>query len=152
MSTIEATQAAQATQTLSPTSKIVFEVFTLGMTKTQTFTLAELNITQAMIDGDDFDLGVTIEDDLFNWAYDNVDHRFSLMKPLNEATRNTQVKFELLINGKPGNPKFYELGEIVDTQMPIKNARLKAVVEHLIEDALVNYRNDNVFYEWRLAS
>ena len=48
MSTIEATQAAQA---LSPTSKIVFEVFTLGMTKTQTFTLAELNITQAMIDG-----------------------------------------------------------------------------------------------------
>lgn len=148
MSTIEATAATKA---LTPTSRIVFEVFSLGMTKTQAFTLAELNITQEMIDREGFDLAVNIEDDLFNWAYDNVDHRLTLMKPLNQATKETQVKFELLIDGKAGNPKCYTLGELVDTQMPIRSPKLKTIVEDLLEVALVDYRNDHVFYEWRHA-
>ena len=113
MSTIEATAATKA---LTPTSRIVFEVFSLGMTKTQDFTLAELNITQEMIDREGFDLEQEIDNAVYNWAHDQVQTRIEFSEPLEQASCDTQVIFLIYFNGEVGRKTTYKLKEVLRTK------------------------------------
>ena len=67
MSTIEATQV------LSSATNIAFFVSVFNHTNTAILSLADMGITQAMIDDEKFDLEGGIEDFLYNWAHDQIE-------------------------------------------------------------------------------
>ena len=147
MSTIEATQV------LSSATNIAFFVSVFNHTNTAILSLADMGITQAMIDDEKFDLEGGIEDFLYNWAHDQIETTVQLSSSLHLANRETTVDYVMWFNQQVAHQATYKLGELLKTNdYPfVSEERQKFVNMKLTANCGLSYEN-SVKYRWELAS